>query len=497
MVAGLFWAIVTWHLTRREVGGDYYFHLAGLAELRRSLLDPRHPFLPTTAPEVTFTPYAVALAVLGKGIGASAVDLLAWIAPVNLALLFVAFGRFAWRITRHVAVPSLALVITLLVWGSRPWVWSGHLDVGSLGATASYPSTIAIAVLFAALCVVLGLPAGDEPLSARRLAWPCVLLAVAAWFDALTHPFTGGWLGLLAVVLLLVRPLSWRVRGWAAGSLAAGALVALTWPWFPLGHLLLDNGRFDASQDLLTQSFASRNWPYLVGVAFAVWRLVRNRRDPLAVLALTATAVLAVGLAWRPVLVRIDGVAFALLAVVVATEAVELVGRLRYGAGATGERRWVPAAAVGVGLAVVAASLAANPRLRLVLTPPPLRAESEPSRQVNHFDQFAFARGRAGDEVLLVPFPLVIGTAAFTDGAKQQSTPWVAVFEPSDVERRADGQRFWEPTTSASDRLAIIDTWGVTGVLLPPGDALGGELARGGWTVAWEGPEGRLWVERD
>ena len=79
--------------------------------------------------------------------------------------------------------------------------------------------------------------------------------------------------------------------------------------------------------------------------------------------------------------------------------------------------------------------------------------------------------------VLMIPYPLVIGAAAFTDGAKQQSTPWVAHFEPTEAERRADAERFWDPGATVDDRLAVIDRWQVTGVLMPPGDALADTLA--------------------
>jgi hypothetical protein len=278
-----------------------------------------------------------------------------------------------------------------------------------------------------------------------------------------------------------------------AGALAVGAAATLTWRWYPLVELVGANGDFDASQEMLTQGFVGRNWPYAVAVVLAGARLVRHRRDPLAALALSATAVLTLGLVSnRTVFVRIDGVAFALLAIVAADEAGRALTKLRVrvGPGAW----WVPAAAAVVAIAVVGASLAANDRFRTVLTPPPLRPTDEPSRHVNAFEQFDFARGRPAGEVLLVPYPLVIGAAAFTDGAKQQSTPWVAHFEPTETDRRGDGERFWDPATSVEDRLGVIDRWSVTGVLVPPGDDVASALAGRGWRVDWRGPEGELWV---
>ncbi|WP_157407223.1 hypothetical protein [Actinomadura atramentaria] len=259
----LLWAVLV--TVRHQWAGDFRLHLATIDGLRRDPLDPRDPMVGAGEGSPYYSPYTVFLAFAGWGVGARTVLEIAGL--VNIALLLTGFWRLVGR--RAGAFPAvLAVVFTLLLWGTEPRDWSGFLDLYSLSWTLTYPSTFATALMLLTWDVALSWL--DRPGGWRRPA----LLAALCWVIVLTHPFTAinTVIGLVAFALChfprLRSALTWASLRWllAAGAVAVAAVFV--WPWSDITTLLGASGDFSEIHRPLIDDI-TRDWG-LPGYLFAL-----------------------------------------------------------------------------------------------------------------------------------------------------------------------------------------------------------------------------------
>jgi hypothetical protein len=225
-----------------------------------------------------FTPYSLLVALVARLTGVPTVEALGLFGVVNIGLLIVAMVWLARRLSPHPAMPALTLFALVMLWGDRPWSWSGFLHLDVIFYVASYPSTFAAALLFfglrvafdaveggwrsvTALVCLLGVSIVVHPLTAVSL-----LAGVAAIFLSLTK-----WECDRALKMLLLLTL----------VLGSASLLALSWPYFSILSIALGGREFHAIAIPLYTNVIQRTWPALLAIPLLATRLRHDRRDPL------------------------------------------------------------------------------------------------------------------------------------------------------------------------------------------------------------------------
>lgn len=267
---------------------DMWQHVSVVRELKTHVFDPGNPLILGTETHPFYSPYTVAVGVLAKIGGLSALSALSIAALVNLLLFLTAFYLAVSALTGRPRASFWALIFTLLLWGIIPWRFSGYMNANSIGFGLPYPSMFAAGLTllgFAAmvrLCrqpdlrIVLGLTA-------------CIVVVV------LTHPITSFALilGLLAIALSKKGVRSKRtifILG-ALGSFAA--VLVLTWPYYSFGELLQQSDLYD--NRAMYDSVPQRAFLGLGSLLFLWPSFRRDRRDPLVLMAIGAAGAYGIG----------------------------------------------------------------------------------------------------------------------------------------------------------------------------------------------------------
>jgi hypothetical protein len=297
-VAALYFFVVCLRLPWES---DFALHLAVLNRLLAHPLHPGDPVLALGGTSAYYTPYTVALMLLGKATGASALALYKFAGIVNTALLLTGLFRFVRSLSPARWAPPLALVGLLFWWGTTVIAWSGFLSLVSFADCVAYPSTFATA-----LTLHLWASLAAKPLRPRRAIALGLLLGVIA----LTHQFTalGTLIGVAAILIARRRTVLNRVPSLARPvnrtlliTLSLGALVCLlliaAWPYYHLWNVTQTDqlSALDAQHHALYRHAA--RWyglalPALVALGL---RLRRDKTDQLVLLFLGAGAVVGYG----------------------------------------------------------------------------------------------------------------------------------------------------------------------------------------------------------
>ena len=270
--------------------GDLGIHIATINRLRASVTHPGNPLVDADVPSAYYTPYTLLLALIGRLTGWSTLVVLAVAGPPVVALLLVGLRAFTRTLSQDRLAPLFALLTVLLLWGPRPRVWSGFLQLWSLPLTMAYPSTFALALTLL-FWTWLSRELDRPPRWHRYLG-----LGLLAAVIAVTHQFTFAMAGLGAAALVAARAERLAVKTWLClGTATAGWLVlVLAWPYYPFFGLSGITDLDDIHKQLYQQP-----WLYfgLAALALpALWlRFRRSARDPLVLLFLSALAVVAVG----------------------------------------------------------------------------------------------------------------------------------------------------------------------------------------------------------
>ena len=282
LVAGLIFALLAVHTAHRDFVGDFWEHAAVVRELATHPVTPSNPLVATNDPHPMFSPYTLAVALTARSVGADPIDVLAAAGLANLALLLVCLYAFAARFIGDGA-PVPVLLFVLLLWGHAPWFYSGFLHIDALGYSLSYPATFAVAVMFAALTVELGLLRNRG----RRRRGALVELVLLVAIVLVTHPLTAIPMWVFMVALAVDTPKATRVLHVVTtlAVIGAGVLLAMTWPYYPLWTLLTtaSSATHETNRFMYFGTWATFTQVYAaaIGVPILLIRWHRNRTDAL------------------------------------------------------------------------------------------------------------------------------------------------------------------------------------------------------------------------
>ncbi len=128
---------------------DMWQHVAVVRELIARPVDPTHPLVRAATTHPDYSPYTVALGLIGHVTGRGAIAVLSLAAVLNVVLLMGALWLFVIEITDNRRAPFWALLFLLLLWGFEPLRASGVFGLNSIGFGAPYPSAFAAPVALA------------------------------------------------------------------------------------------------------------------------------------------------------------------------------------------------------------------------------------------------------------------------------------------------------------------------------------------------------------
>jgi hypothetical protein len=433
-------ALYAW---RGDFSSDFWEHAAVVRELSVRPFSPTHPLLSVNATHAYFSPYLLAVALVARVTGISAISALATAGLVNLVLLVLAFRRLLVRLLpRGEAAAAYALFFSFFLWGNQPWMWSGFLHIGMLGYNVAYPSTFAAAAMF--LCLSLLLDALDRGYSAAYIG-----IALLVTLCVITHPPTAMVLIVgLAALFLAHASDRWLTNGvFLASAVVAGVAGAAAWPYFPVLQLLIAQPpEFQSWSLVFYQDVPAQIWPVMAALPVLLWRLRRNRRDPLVLFAAFLSVMYAVGgITGKYGLGRVIAYIAVLIQIALGAAVAAWESRLP-------ERRaWlVPACTLMAILALVAYTKPPLPRLRY-------------EAPLWHDVQNILSPVRPG-EVVLADSRTSYTVPVLTGGrvvAWRHPVYWV----PDHAQRREAQDRFFTPVTDA-ERRAVISRYHVRWVLL-------------------------------
>jgi alpha-1,6-mannosyltransferase len=289
LLSGALFLLLSVHSWTDAWRGDFWIYLATVNEVATSPGRPSNPLFANAYPFAFFSPYTVGLGLVSRLTHLSPLTVLLLQGLLNLLFLLGSLYAFTVVWLRRPAAAFYALLFLLFLWGRDPWVFSSVFHLRSLALVLPYPSTFAAALALGLLAAFPGaLHSPSKVKVALGLLASVVLLIV--------HPVNALflWLGLFVYSLSAARP--FRLGALLALGLGASLALALAWPLVPLGDLWF--GQIAAVHEGNTSMYDDplpRIAPALLGVPWLLWRLRRNPRDPLALLALVLAAAVVYG----------------------------------------------------------------------------------------------------------------------------------------------------------------------------------------------------------
>jgi len=442
---------------------DFALHMAVLERLLANPLHPGDPVLAVGGTSAYYTPYTVALMLIGKATGASALPLYKFAGIITTGLLLTGLFRFVRSLTSARWAPPLALLGLLFWWGTTVIAWSGFLSLVSFADTIAYPSTFATA-----LTLHLWASLAAKPLRMRRAIGLGFLLGIIA----VVHQFTaiGTLIGVLACLIGRRKSLLNRSALYALGVGAAVCLlVVVAWPYYHLWNVTQTDqlSALDGQHHALYRH-ATRWYGFgilaLVALALRFWR---DKTDQLVLLFLGSGAIVAYGAiskhwsygrSW-PMVMLAAQVALA----AAAAEAKKPQLRLAWAApiaAITIAGIWVQSSAL---LYALPNALQSNAS-RIVDT-------SQKKAPLPHLDWLS-AHVQRGD-VVLADQPTAQDMVV-AHGGYGVASPWILPDFPFALwtQRKTEVASFFAPATPPEARAALLSRYNVTWILLAPGEQL-------------------------
>jgi hypothetical protein len=264
------------HCFRYPRVGDHLRHTAAVASLYRNFLHPAHEAMavPGSLSEV-HTPYIVAVAALGRGIGVTPYRALQIVGVANLVFYCWAVWFFfgAFSVVRSNWVGIVVFLFVSLFLRNRIFWWASETSFAAVRLIQSYPSFFAWGV--ALTCFALAERFLRRPHGARLVG-----IVVLVWTLVLSHNLTASWvvgiLGLQALLALFGRSESRRAVPFLAAGVAIAVALAFTWPYFDIS---LSSGLLGIREgsEFGAHPFRDMAGLYALALPAAVFFLTRGR----------------------------------------------------------------------------------------------------------------------------------------------------------------------------------------------------------------------------
>ncbi len=455
-----------------RLDADAWEHHRAVLALEHDLRHPGNPTYATDEPSIRYSPYSVTLAMIARSTGISAYDALSGAAVVNTLLLLMALW---WWLRGYGLAPAapLALLAIIFLYGQPP----GYANSNALSDLPWHqvnPSAFALPIMIFSWAWLYR--AKGRGLIGFVLG-STLLLAVAV----LCHGMTGvlGAFGLWVTAVGSDRSRWARVIATVVVCGLAFGLAAM-WPWYDF---------------LLAVGHSPDKWywfnPAIFKLMLLVWCLpailasvaaLPIRDDPFIRTALLATVGL-IAIAFVGAAAGSATLARLPLAGLIFPQAV--VGVFLYRSGAMDPRSWptrikqlldrnqatMSRALVETLVAGLIVAMA-FPNIWLVMREPHLarnwisplmgREDKQPHHW-DHYDALLSPHIKAGDVVLAEP---LTAWPVPSFGGRVVSAQHLEFFTPNQRERLGDTDRFFTPQTPHSDRVALIDRYAVSWLLL-------------------------------
>jgi hypothetical protein len=452
--------LLIFHTKNGNWVGDFWEHSGVVRELAANPFSPQHPQLLLDAPHVFYSPYALVVAIISRLTGIDVIGALSVAGIFNLLFFLLSLKLFVSLLFPEQAegVSFYTLLFTLLLWGREmtPWDWSGFFHLKTLGYVIPYPSTFTIALVFSTLSMNILL------LRNRNRFWylPILIFSIIV---LLSHPlsFIVLSVGLLVTSLGIgLRPLYDFLT--ALFLLLSVLLLALFWPYYPVVNLLLgESSIFHAVHKILYQSVLDRILPSVLGFPFFLWLFKSHMRHPLMWIFITLSGIYIYGM------VSEQWAYGRVISVIVLTLHISLaaaIARLE-------SKPWRKGNQVGIQKPLLTFIVL------LLLVPfsyksliKPVLERSSPGIQ-NTYSQYEWLPGYVGQyEVVLSD--MVNNTMVPTFGGKVVAVSHILPYVPDIQERIDNVNRFFHTQLPLIERLAIVEKYDVSYLLLDKGKIL-------------------------
>jgi hypothetical protein len=265
-------ALMSGHILNGQWVGDFWLHSAVIRELATHPFGPLHPILLVDKPYPLYTLWSLGVGLLSNLFDIGPVTILSVLAWVHLVLLLIGLRWFVLLVTKQENAAFYALIFALVLWGEKPWQWSGFLHLNVLGDVLPYPSTFGMALALFALCFAI------KFFSCEKKIW-LFLLSCAAVIVALTHLVAVAFLyiGLVAFVISRTEAPKFGKRLFLLFFLIMLSLAAaVAWPYYPVFGWTDNAHVWHAG---MYEKVLPRIFPALIGVPVLVYRFYSNYRD--------------------------------------------------------------------------------------------------------------------------------------------------------------------------------------------------------------------------
>ena len=257
-------------------GADIWQHLAVLNAIIEDPGHPANPFVATADPSRLFGPYWVAIGLLAKTVGASALQAYILAGMLNVLLWLAAvfmFGRAYFESSRGAVF--LLLVLTL-AWISPPSFTGYYSPIAVITGAANPAFFLLAATLLLWALSIHYLDRGGGG----------VVIVILSAVALATHPF-GALVAFAGSAFFAIfasdRPL--RRRWQLVLLLVGGSLLALLWPYYGVAKVLVSaaSPTWTTSADFYSPAWLLQS---LIPAVFGIGGLLARRARPLAALLL-------------------------------------------------------------------------------------------------------------------------------------------------------------------------------------------------------------------
>lgn len=437
--------------------GDFWEHAATVRELMRHTADPGNSLLAVHVPSAFFSPYTLLVALVADAANVSPVHALAAAGLVNYCLLVAGVWCFTRAFSRRAQAPFYALLFLWLLWGVRPWEYSGFFDLRELGYGIAYPSTFATAVGM----LTAGLWQRTVSREGRARWVGAAITAVAVAAVLLTHPVAGV-ATVAAIGAISLTAGDRRAVILLAAALAVAAGLCLVWPYFSVISLLKDQGVYDPSNQLMYQGWLKQIFPASLALLLLVRPTGSLRRLRLGIYCAPLLAFFVYGRVTRH---WSDGreIAYLVLGAQVGLADLAATSEQHAWRRRSPRRILLLAAALTAFVALEVVNMADGVRGSL-----PGTGSAEPAIYAAYR---AAVTGLPADAPVAAPLNAGMESAIPVYGGKLVATDRPLAFVTGQTARRQAIDAFYSPRTAQRTRRAIIARYHVAFVLVPTAGA--------------------------